>query len=274
MFDRLVESEASGADAKPRRRIFVASMLFFSGLFCASFVASIFAANIELGTSNFDIAELLTPVPATEPVEEQPQTPRQQNAAPSSSDRIQRQFLMQDTANSTLIPENVSVNKNPYRTTDPRDFTRVMPGNIDSAGDPGAANGNPDGRPSGNRDFASSDNGNGGDDGADKTPPPAAPKVDKKPPPIMSGGVMTGKATSLPKPAYSAAAKSVNAQGTVTVQILISETGSVISAKAISGHVMLRPAAEAAARLAKFSPTKLSDVPVKVTGVISYNFVK
>jgi outer membrane biosynthesis protein TonB len=57
------------------------------------------------------------------------------------------------------------------------------------------------------------------------------------------------------------------------VQIIVDEGGRVISARAISGHPLLRAAAESAARQAKFSPTLLSGTPVKVTGIIVYNFV-
>jgi protein TonB len=53
---------------------------------------------------------------------------------------------------------------------------------------------------------------------------------------------------------------------------LIDEKGNVLSATAISGHPLLRAAAVEAARGAKFSPTLLSGQPVKVSGVISYNF--
>ncbi|MBA2378253.1 MAG: TonB family protein, partial [Blastocatellia bacterium] len=60
---------------------------------------------------------------------------------------------------------------------------------------------------------------------------------------------------------------------TVTVQVVIDEAGNVISANAVNGHALLRPAAVAAARQAKFSPTMLSGQPVKVSGVITYNFV-
>jgi TonB family protein len=60
--------------------------------------------------------------------------------------------------------------------------------------------------------------------------------------------------------------------GQVTVQVLIDENGNVISASAASGHPLLRAAAVNAARASKFSPTKLSGQPVKVNGVIIYNF--
>lgn len=86
-------------------------------------------------------------------------------------------------------------------------------------------------------------------------------------------GVINGKATSLPKPEYPATAKAIRASGAVNVEVTIDETGSVISAKVVSGHPLLQAAALAAARQAKFSPTKLDGQPVKVSGVIVYNFV-
>lgn len=88
----------------------------------------------------------------------------------------------------------------------------------------------------------------------------------------ISGGVLNGKATSLPKPVYPPSASQANASGTVIVQVLVDEKGDVVSAQAVSGHPLLRPAAIAAARQAKFSPTRLSGKPVKVTGVINYQF--
>lgn len=89
----------------------------------------------------------------------------------------------------------------------------------------------------------------------------------------INGGVLNGKAVSFPKPAYPAAARAVRASGAVSVQVTVDEAGDVISASAVSGHPLLRQAAEEAARQAKFTPTTLSGQPVKITGVIVYNFV-
>lgn len=90
---------------------------------------------------------------------------------------------------------------------------------------------------------------------------------------IVTGGVLNGKAVSKPAPEYPAIAKAARAQGTVTVQVVVGEDGRVISANAVSGHPLLQSAAVAAARQARFSPTFLSGQPVKVSGVITYNFV-
>jgi TonB family protein len=92
-------------------------------------------------------------------------------------------------------------------------------------------------------------------------------------PKTISGGVLNGKATNLVKPPYPPAAKAVRASGAVNVQVTVDEKGDVISASAVSGHPLLRAAAVTAARSSKFSPTLLSGKPVKVTGVIVYNFV-
>jgi protein TonB len=76
----------------------------------------------------------------------------------------------------------------------------------------------------------------------------------------------------LPKPQYPPVARVAKASGTVIVQVTVDESGNVVSAHAVSGHPLLQAAAVAAARSAKFSPTKLSGQPVKVNGIIQYNF--
>jgi TonB family protein len=88
----------------------------------------------------------------------------------------------------------------------------------------------------------------------------------------ITGGVMNDKAISLPKPAYPQIAKAAKASGTVVVQVLVDEQGNVVSARVVSGHPLLHGAARAAARQAKFPPAKRAGRPMKVSGVINYNF--
>ena len=104
----------------------------------------------------------------------------------------------------------------------------------------------------------------------DSEPPPSAgPRPILKP---VYGGVLNGTALSLPQPIYPESAKRMRAQGTVTVDVILDETGKVISANASNGPSILRDAAVQAALKARFSPTKLSGQPVKVSGVINYKF--
>lgn len=102
-------------------------------------------------------------------------------------------------------------------------------------------------------------------------PTPAEQPAPKKP---ITGGVLNGKAIILPKPIYPPAARSIGTAGTVAVEVLIDESGKVISAHAVSGPPSLQAAAVQAARLAKFSPTTLSGQPVQVLGTITYSFVR
>ncbi|MGQ0761759.1 MAG: TonB family protein [Acidobacteriota bacterium] len=90
---------------------------------------------------------------------------------------------------------------------------------------------------------------------------------------MIEGGVLNGKAISLPVPAYPEIARAARASGAVTVQIAVDEQGNVVSARAVSGHPLLQGAAISAARQAKFSPTHLQGQPVSVTGQLVYNFV-
>lgn len=89
----------------------------------------------------------------------------------------------------------------------------------------------------------------------------------------ITGGVLNGKAVMLPRPLYPPIARAARAAGTVVVQITVDEEGNVISARAVSGHPLLQSSAVEAARQAKFTPTMLGGVPVKVTGTLSYRFV-
>jgi TonB-like protein len=105
---------------------------------------------------------------------------------------------------------------------------------------------------------------------APATPNPRQPATEpgKKGP--INGGMLNGKAIYLPVPEAPAG----DANGVVIVAILIDEQGSVVDARAVSGPQHLQPAAVAAARLARFSPTLLMGEPVRVSGTLSYNFVK
>jgi protein TonB len=86
----------------------------------------------------------------------------------------------------------------------------------------------------------------------------------------VAGGMLNAKAIYLPLPE----APPNEANGVVLVQILVDEQGTVIDARAVSGPQHLHAAAVNAARLARFNTTLLMGEPVKVSGTLSYNFVR
>ena len=83
----------------------------------------------------------------------------------------------------------------------------------------------------------------------------------------VPGGVLNEKAVTLPQPPYPPAARAVRATGSVTVNIEVDTQGNVVKAAAASGHPLLRAAAVAAARQAKFKPG-----PAPISGSLVYEF--
>ncbi|HEY3578997.1 MAG TPA: energy transducer TonB [Pyrinomonadaceae bacterium] len=102
---------------------------------------------------------------------------------------------------------------------------------------------------------------------SNQVPPPKDPNQKRGP---ISGGVLNGKAIYLPMPEVPAG----ETAGVVLVAVTVDEQGTVVEARAVSGPARLQPAAVAAARLARFSPTLLMGEPVRVTGTLTYNFTR
>ena len=91
-------------------------------------------------------------------------------------------------------------------------------------------------------------------------------------PKSISKGMINNSAIFLAQPKKPPTAIAVGASGAVNVEITIDEEGIVISAVASSGHPMLRAVSADAAKASKFKPTLLMGVPVRVSGIIVYNF--
>jgi TonB family protein len=103
----------------------------------------------------------------------------------------------------------------------------------------------------------------------DKAPPPAPPPPRSQ---QGSGKLMDASIIRSPKPVYPPAARASGVAGKVEVQVTISEAGRVINATAISGPMMLRPAAAAAASQWVFNPATRDGIPVKTEKVLTFTF--
>jgi protein TonB len=73
-------------------------------------------------------------------------------------------------------------------------------------------------------------------------------------------------------PLYPPLAKAARISGSVPIEIIIDEEGEVMFARSLGGHPLLKESALAAARGWKFKPTLLQGEPVKVIGMITFNF--
>lgn len=262
MFDKLIESNSAGAEFKPRRKFFMMSSVVVGILFLSALVFSLYAAEIDLGTDNFELAELLAPIAPEAPEPEPPPAQPQERNEQQRTELPSRPELIARIDQPQQVPTDISTtpNTHPPIPEGPFIFDPSAPAS-NGTGPTGPVNNVPG---SGSAPVETP--------AAEVVRPPEPPPVVTKPPTIKSEGVINGKATYLPNPPFPTPAKNVGAYGIVNVQVTINEEGKVISSKAISGHPLLRGTAESAAWKARFSPTYLSHVPVKVTGVIVFNF--
>jgi protein TonB len=259
MFDNLVESSSHKDDITRKGSFIGITALIYGVLLVTFFVAGIYWYDARLGDMELELTTLVAPVPVPQ---QQKEPEKQQEAKPQKVEQNVdvRKELIADVTRTELVPKEVSAKASdvpPVR----RGVTTVV-----GAADSNAQVAMPSGPGAGTVVSAPAKV-----NIADEPPPPEAKPTPPRAP--ISGGVLNGKAISLPKPAYPPIARAAHASGTVVVQVLIDENGNVVSAHAVSGHPLLQAVAVGAARQAKFSPTKLSGQPVKVTGVIQYNFV-
>lgn len=266
MFDRLVESDTTGAEFKNRSRYFMVSSLIVGILFLTAVVYSLYAAEIGLGDGHFAIAELISPITPDAP---EPKPPREQAAAQqASSPQTNSDSNMARTDEPTFVPQKPSVERNTQLARDWKPFNPELP--------PSNGSGAPNGVGTGSSDTGTTSNNVAGEDKneveAKTTEPPPPISKPKTPGILRTSKVLNGEALSLPKPAYPQTARTMGLEGTVKVQVTIDKTGSVVSAKAADGHSLFRLVSEQAAKGAKFRPTFLNGEPVIVTGVIVYNF--
>ena len=103
----------------------------------------------------------------------------------------------------------------------------------------------------------------------DETPPPLpSPRLS----PRISGGLKEAIVIKKAKPIYPLGARTMRVSGKVEVRVVISETGRVIEATAISGHVALHNAAVNAALRWVYKGATRDGVPVRTESVLTFTF--
>jgi periplasmic protein TonB len=259
MFENLVESGSHTADLKRKGGFLIGFSIFYVILIAIGLVVGILLAPAYIDQQNLDLVTLIAPVPVQQQAQQQKEAPKPEKLNVDKNVDVRRE-LIADVTRTDLVPKVISAKASDVPPV--RKGVVTMVGSSDSNAvapiAPGSGSGNILAGPS--KVEVKTD---------DAPPPP--PKPTPRAP--ISGGVLNGKAVRLVQPPYPPIARSAHASGQVRVQITIDENGNVISAHAVSGHPLLQAAAVGAARSSKFTPTKLSGQPVKVTGVIIYNFV-
>ncbi len=258
MFDNLVESGSHSEDIKRKGSFLIGFGIVYLVLIGVGLVVAILMAPAYIDQQTLELTALIAPVPV--PQQQQKQDAPKPEKMDISKNVDVRKELIADVTRTDLVPKEISAKAS--------DIPPVRKGVVTMQGS-GNSNAIAPMAP-GNGTGSIVSNAPAKVDVRDEPPPPPP-----KPTPhaAISGGVLNGKAVHLVQPPYPAIARSAHASGQVVVQVLIDENGNVVAAHATSGHPLLQAAAVNAARSSKFTPTKLSGQPVKVNGVIIYNFV-
>ena len=268
MFDTLVESGSHTDDLARKGSFFLGTLVLYSIVLVAIAIGSIYLYNDSIPDPSLELLTLVAPVPMADEAPAKPDEPK------PAAQKEQQTAMVKEMAVIAPVTVNKEVASEKAKIVETKISKAIAIGDRD-IGDPSNVVLTPGGVPGG---VGTGSPGPAAaapkiDTPDEPPPPPPTPTPPPKPKTVVSGGVLNGKAISKPTPAYPPIARAARASGTVTVQILVDEGGRVISATAVSGHPLLQQAAVAAARQARFSPTLLSGQPVKVSGVITYNFV-
>ena len=275
MFNHLIESGSHRGDRARKGRFFLATLGLYGLLLTGAGIASVRAFDAHLGAHNYEIVFLPPPVvpDADEPPPDEPARPRA--TTPNTPDRIAVRTAaytdLKTTPRDVPPVSSARVNVPPVPpgarfVIGDENFTPagpVGPRTTDFTGEPG-------GGVAGGRVRVTVP-----DTGEAEPPPVVKPKPTPEQPKQvrLSSNIISGKVIDKPIPPYPVVAKNAGVSGVVHVEIVIDEQGRVISSRAVDGPLLLRVAAERAGRQARFSPTQLGGQPVKVSGVITYNFV-
>jgi protein TonB len=275
MLEQLVESKNNRSKIGRSGSFLTTGILVFS-LFASGILWSLFAKDL-VSNGNLELSSQIMPInldedkPAPEPVKQikstQPQTA--ESSLPIRQDNIAR---IDETPS---VPDKISTVPSNQKER-PTGYFKIDPKGTETDGNYQGERTNRN--TEGIGIISKTSNPKEDKPEIEETPPvikkkEETPKVEPKPAKtVQVSQILNGRAESLPKPAYPAPAKLVRAAGDVNVQVTIDEQGRVISANAVSGHALLKQAAENAARGARFSPTKLNGQAVKVTGIIVYKF--
>jgi len=261
MFNNLIESSSHAKEFKRRGSFLLFTTATYVVLFVITGVVSIYAydAHLEEQVTQLEVLTFVPPAAPEEPQVVRNTIPRSSTAPSNNAGRSTRTVLIDSVDNPSNPPKDVGTIASAVPPA--RRDSVIGSSNQDP---PGRVNASPNGSVEGNGVVVNM---------PDNPPPPPEPTPAPAPKTIKAPDVLNSRAIRLPKPPYPTMARGIRLQGTVAVQVLIDEKGSVVSAKAISGHPLLIPDSQRAAMQALFSPTTINGHPVKVSGVIMYNFV-
>ncbi len=261
MFNNLIESSSHRSEFKRRGSFVLFTVASYALFFVIAGVVSIYAYDARMADQDLEIVTMMPLVDLPAPVQPTVATPTDNGPKSESKQTVfERVAPIARVDNPVVAPDKISTVPNPSLPLPKGVIVRFTGRDIDAGQPGGSASLTGGGNVAGSNPIVISE-----------IPPP--PPIQKPAPRVIRKKVINSEALSLPKPAYPPLAKQLRIQGTVSIQVLVDETGKVVSAKPVSGDRFLVNGALNAAYQARFSPTLLGDQPVKVSGLITYNFV-
>lgn len=263
MFDRLVLSTKDQRKGRTGKFLF-ATALFYAMTLASALVVSVIAASPVL-YEKMDVIKLVPLPPPAAKISNGPRTRTPRSSQPTAR------------ANLNNIQDLDTLRRNAATNEPSRSLPNIPTLNLEGPGGSGGPVrvGGPDGVIGGSEIGVPT----GGKEIELPPPPPVVQKpVEKPQPPAptqplrISSRVLTGTALERRTPLYPPLARQARIAGPVVVEIIVSPEGRVESARALSGHPMLKEAALEAAYGWRFQPTLLNGVAVRVTGLITFNF--
>ena len=255
MLDQLVES-ASTRKKRGRWPYFTTTAAIWMMALTMIVATGIFAYDARLGDQYEKLTIVAPPAPAS------PKAPRSKTRPRTGKSQTPTKVQP-----GQIVPDNITL---PPRTISNMPVTSdiVGPANV---GDRSDLPYNPAGGDS-NSPFRG-----GSDSSIPVPPPPPDRQTPEKAAPVetalrRTSTILQGSAIRKVEPPYSRMAIQVGAKGAVVVEVTIDERGNCVSARALSGHPLLRDVSVRAALGWKWKPTILNGVPVKVIGTITFNF--
>jgi protein TonB len=259
MFDNLVESGSHKEDVTRKGSFILITLAVYAVLIVAGAIGGIMMATANIDQQTLELTALIAPVPVPKAEQVKKDEPKPEKVEINKNVDVRKE-LIASVDRPDLVPKEIGKKASEIPPVRNNVVTMIGGSNSNASAPmaPGAGTGQIISSGPAKVEVA-------------EDPPPPPPKPTPHAP--ISGGVLNGKAVHLVQPPYPPIARSAHASGQVVVQVLIDENGNVVAAHATSGHPLLQAAAVNAARSSKFTPTKLSGQPVKVNGVIIYNFV-
>lgn len=271
MFSHLVESDLHTGDLKRKGSFFLVTLAAYALVLMATGVVGVYAYEAHIDDQNLELVALVPP-DMDEPERAKESLPKPK-IIPTNQQQQQSATAPRNLNNSgKTVESSVSSNQAIFSGAAKTETNQQLP-NFGGGGQRTYTFGTGPYNPNGGGNDSSSSKSGASSGGIVEEEAPKIKKDTPVKPRIANIGVVNSRALNLPEPIYPQIAKAAGVQGIVTVDILIDETGKVISARATNGNPLLKGEAERAALRARFSPTYLSEQPVKAKGIITFNFV-